>query len=417
VAVDALGNLYVADEEDNRVLKFLAPVTTGKAASLVIGQSNFSANKCNGGTVPSAANLCSPWGLALDGAGNLYVADLTNNRVLAFTKPTTNHPNAVRVFGQPGFTTSGCNQGGLSQFSLCEPTAVGVDSINRLFVADFNNSRVLRFTKPLTLPVPDVVVGQGPTGSDFTSNDCNGGGIGATTLCNPSGVAIDPNNNLYIADAVNSRILHYNADLASVTADRVFGQGGFFTTQNANLGGTTPSAATLSLPLWLAVDNKGNLYAADAGNNRVLQYEAPLGVPSPTPTPGNATVAPTGLIFGNVATGNTSAVKKATLTNNGAGTIKINAINRVVPTQRTSPRTTTASAASAAGRVARLASASRLRPRPAPPKPRSSSSTITPRMLRNRCRFTGLRRCPRRWRPPASVSAVSRWPVPARPRT
>lgn len=329
VAVDTQGNLFVADEEDNRVLKFPKPVTTGEGASLVIGQPDFSSNKCNGGSTPTAASLCSPWGLAVDGAGILYVADLTNNRVLAYTKPAANHPNAVRVFGQPAPNTFGCNEGGLSQFTLCEPTAVGVDSIGRLFVADFNNSRVLRYTKPLTLPVPDVVVGQGPTGSDFTSNNCNGGGIGAATLCDPSGVAIDTNNNLYVADAVNSRILHYNADLASVTADMVFGQGGFFTTQNANLGGTTPNAATLSLPLWLAVDNAGNLYAADAGNNRVLQYEAPRGVPSPKPTPGTATLSPPGFNFGNVATGNTSPVKKITLTNNGVGAIFINAVNRV----------------------------------------------------------------------------------------
>jgi sugar lactone lactonase YvrE len=155
VAVDAQGNLYVADNEDHRVLKFLAPVTTGKAASLVIGQPNFSANRCNGGlAAPTAASLCSPWSLALDASENLYVVDLTNNRVVAYTKPTTNHPNAVQVFGQAGFTTGTCNQPGLNKFSLCEPTAVAVDSMGRLFVADFDNSRVLRYTMPLHYPSP-----------------------------------------------------------------------------------------------------------------------------------------------------------------------------------------------------------------------------------------------------------------------
>jgi hypothetical protein len=148
-------------------------------------------------------------------------------------------------------------------------------------------------------------------------------------------VAIDANFNLYVADSANNRMLHYNANLGGVTADVVFGQDGYFITSSANLGGTAPNAATLSIPLWLAVDNPGNLYASDAGNNRVLQYEAPLGVPNPTPTPGMAILTtspptnPPNLMFGNVATGNTSPARKVTLTNTGAGTIFINAVSRV----------------------------------------------------------------------------------------
>ncbi|MGO9062976.1 MAG: choice-of-anchor D domain-containing protein [Candidatus Binataceae bacterium] len=326
VTVDAMGNLYVADEENNRVLKYAAPVTTAKAASLVIGQADFTSNKCNSGLAnPTAATLCSPWTIALDGAGNLYVADLTNNRVLEYAKPLTSHPNAAHVFGQPGFTTYHCNQGGsVNSSGLCGPTGVTVDSSGRLFIADFNNSRVLRYNGPLTSSVANLVFGQA---SNFTTSACNGGGVGAATLCNPAGVATDNGNNVYIADSGNNRILHYVA--GSVTADVVFGQGGFFITNKADLGGTTPSAATLALPLWLAVDGSDNLYASDAGNNRVLQYLAPLGGPSPTPTPGLINVSPGSLNFGNVATGNVSPVKKVTLTNTGAGSITINAVNRV----------------------------------------------------------------------------------------
>lgn len=357
VAVDAQGNLFVADQEDNRVLKFNAPVTTGKAASLVIGQSNFSSNQCNGGlAAPTAASLCSPWNLALDSSGNLYVVDLNNNRVLAYTKPTSSHPNAIEVFGQTGFTTGSCNQPGLSKFSLCEPTAVTLDSMGRLYVADFSNSRVLRYSMPLTLPVADLVFGQGATGANFSSQSCNVGGIGSTTLCSPAGVAIDTNFNLYVADSVNNRIVHYNGNPGNVTADMVFGQGGFFTTDKANLGGTAPNAATLSIPLWLAVDNAGNLYASDAGNNRVLQYEAPLGAPSPTPTPGMATLStspptnPPNIMFGNVATGNTAAARKVTLTNSGAGTIFINAVSRVGSNPTDFPQTNNCIGALAGGK-------------------------------------------------------------------
>ncbi len=329
VAVDAAGNLYVADELDNRVLKYLAPVTNGKAASLVIGQPDFTSTKCNGGAAsPTAATLCRPWTVALDGAGGLYVADLSNNRVLEYTAPSSSHPNAAHVFGQANFVSSSCNKGGTpSAASLCEPTAMALDATGRLFIADFGNSRVLRYNVPLTSQLANLVYGQGAAGNDFIDNNCNGGGIGAATLCSAAGVAVDSAGNVYIADSGNNRILHYAA--GSVSADLVFGQGGFFVTKNANLGGTTPSAATLSLPLWLAVDNAANLYAADAMNNRVLQYLAPLAAPSPTPTPAMATLSPTSVNFGNVAPGSISTTRKVTLTNNGTGSIVVNAVNRV----------------------------------------------------------------------------------------
>ena len=334
VAVDSQGNLFVADERDNRVLKFTAPVTTGKAASLVIGQSSFSANDCNKGANPSASDFCEPWSLAVDASDNLFISDTGNNRVLVFSKPAGSNPSAIEVIGQTGFTTGGCNQPGLNKFGLCEPTSAAIDPMGRLYVADFQNSRVLRYSMPLTLPVADLVYGQGATGANFSTNTCNGAAIGSTTLCNPAGVAIDSNFNLYVADTVNNRILHYNATLTGVTADLVFGQSNL-SSNKGNLGGTAPNAATLSIPLWLATDGTGNLYASDAGNNRVLQYEAPLGAPSPTPTPGTATLStspatnPPNIKFGNVADGFASTVHKVTLTNTGAGAIIVNAVSRV----------------------------------------------------------------------------------------
>jgi len=330
VAVDGLGNLYVADFRDNRVLKFAAPVVTGEPATLVIGQPNFSSQGCN--SIPGTKSLCEPTGLALDAAGDLYVADTENNRVVEYTKGFSSTPTAAHVFGQPGLGTNACNQGGsVTASTLCFPNGVAVDSTGRLYIADSANSRVLFFKTPLANPsgTANMVFGQGATGTNFTSTSCNDPKINDLTLCNPTDVTIDGGGNLYVADSMNNRIVHYNTTFPGATEDVVFGQGGYFITSAPNLGGTAPNAATLSLPLWLATDTAGNLYATDAGNNRVLQYEAPAGGPSPTPTPGMATVSPSGLLFGNIATGNTSAIKTATLTNNGAGTIIVNAINKV----------------------------------------------------------------------------------------
>jgi hypothetical protein len=333
-AVDSVGNLYVVDDSYNRVLKFLAPVNTGDAAVAVIGQPNFASRQCNGGlSTPTAKTLCNPQAVAVDALNNLWIADVDNHRVLEYPNPGNNsNPSATHVFGQPGYITKDCNHGGsITAATLCRPSGVAVDSMGRLFIADDSNNRVLRYSTPLTKSSADLVYGQGAAGNNFSAGGANAGGIGPATLSSPEDVAIDIKGNLYVADFINNRILHYAAGFGinTVSADTVFGQGGSFFSGQGNLGGSTPNAATLWGPRGLAVDKAGDLYSAELNNNRVLQYEAPFGAPSPTPTPGNATISPTGLKFGSVATGDTSAVKKATLTNTGAGTIIINAINRV----------------------------------------------------------------------------------------
>ena len=116
----------------------------------------------------------------------------------------------------------------------------------------------------------DRVFGQG---GSFTSATCNLGGISASSLCQPLDVAVDAAGNLYVADT-NSRVLEYNTPLTTGTvAGLVFGQGGSFTTNTPNNGGI--SASSLGDPTAMALDAAGNLYVADAGNNRVLEYDSP----------------------------------------------------------------------------------------------------------------------------------------------
>src|SRR5438093_608226 len=101
----------------------------------------------------------------------------------------------------------------------------------------------------------DRVFGQG---GSFTSNTCNLGGISASSLCTHAGVALDAADNLYVSDANNSRVLEYDSPLTTDTmADRVFGQGGSFTSGGCNLGNGIPgpaSASSLCTPLGVALD-------------------------------------------------------------------------------------------------------------------------------------------------------------------
>jgi sugar lactone lactonase YvrE len=260
VALDSSGNLYVADYDNNRVLFYPAGSTT---ATRVYGQGgSFTTNTANNGGI-SANSLDLPSGGALDSSGNLYVADTVNSRVLFYPAGST---TATRVYGQGGsFTTNTQNKGGISANSLYYPVAVVLDSSGNLYVADDYNDRVLFY--PAGSTTATRVYGQN---GSFTTNGQNQGGIGANSLSNPVPLALDSSGNLYVGDNGNNRVLFYPA--GSTTATRVYGQLGSFTTKTVNNGGI--SANSLYEPYAVVLDSSGNLYVADTLNNRVLFYPA-----------------------------------------------------------------------------------------------------------------------------------------------
>lgn len=286
VAIDTStspNRIYVADTFNNRVLgyKDVSALANGAAADLVIGQPDFISGTANRGMTRSADSLFDPEGVAVDGSGNLYVADSGNNRVLEYNTPFAAcgafpcvGSAAHIVFGQGGSFTSGdVNHGGLSADSLQTPSGVAVDASGNLYVADIGNHRVLEYNSPLTPDTTaDMVFGQG---GSFTSNTANLGGVSNDSLNFPTGVAVDASSNLYVADNNNNRVLEYDTPTTKdTTADKVFGQGGDFTLNTANNGGV--SANSLFLPWAVALDASGNLYVADEANNRVLEYDTPL---------------------------------------------------------------------------------------------------------------------------------------------
>jgi hypothetical protein len=121
-------------------------------ATLVLGQADFIDSACNGGAQPpGAATLCAPAGLMLDRFGNLWVADSNNDRVVKYEAPLGSGAAAAMVIGQGddgNFTTAGCDRGiapgdlfGLGADSLCAPAAVAVDANVDLYVADTGNNR------------------------------------------------------------------------------------------------------------------------------------------------------------------------------------------------------------------------------------------------------------------------------------
>lgn len=296
VAADSAGRLYVADSLNIRILRFDPPFSTNMAASAVFGQAGSftTSNQANIGA-PTADDLGNPDAVALDAADRLYCADRFLSRVTIYSTPLTSS-SANLVLGQTNLTTAGAN---LNQTGLDHCSGVAIDTAGNVYVGDEFNNRIMRYSSPTANgPAATHVLGQ----PNFTSNTANNGGISASSIKysgSSAAVAVDPTTRvLYVSDALNNRVLEFTDPANNAAAARVFGQPDF-ATATANTGGR--SAVTLQDPAGVAIDSAGNLYVSDRLNHRVLRYNAAkadlavvaLAVPSATTIGGKVTVTVT----------------------------------------------------------------------------------------------------------------------------
>ena len=271
VFVDAAGRLWVADFGNNRVLRFdgAASLANGANASAVLGQPNYTSGLAH----TTQNGMAEPSGVFVDAAGRLWVADYENSRVLRFDGAAglANGANAAVVLGQPNFTTSAA---GTTQSKMNWPYGMLMDSAGRLWVADRWNNRVLRFDGAAGLA-------NGANASAVLGQPNFSAGALHTTQAGmhwPTDVALDPAGRLYVADSLNDRILVFNgaAGLANgAKAAFVLGQVNFISNAPNN-GGFTSAAPTLFQPLGLFYDPMAKvLFAADSVNQRVVMYGKP----------------------------------------------------------------------------------------------------------------------------------------------
>lgn len=288
LCVDTNGDLWVADAFNSRVLKFINPPATDAIADLVLGQPDFVSGDPNLGRGPvdvnvaSADSLCFP-GRVLAVPGWVIVSDSGNSRVLAYPTPAANKPDATKVWGQFGsFTCRAKNNDGACQDfgpttprSLFNPIGIAVSG-NRLFVADWNNNRVVWYDGwTVADDVADGVIGQ----ADLFGSACNGMGLGAASLCQPVDVATGTGGELIVADSGNNRVLAYFPPIVSgAPASAVFGQLGDFGAISANhgLGPFSTDADGLFGPTGVAMDVARNVLVTDTLNQRVLRFDRPL---------------------------------------------------------------------------------------------------------------------------------------------
>ena len=244
VAVDASGNVYVADTSNSEIRK----ITAGAIVATFAGTAGSPGAGNGTGT---GASFDNPVGIAVDGSGNVYVADSGNDDIREIS--TAGVVITLAGTGSTGFT----NATGTSA-SFDNPTGVAVDASGNVYVADQTNDSIRKIAPG---GVVSTLAGSGSTGS------ANGTGT-AASFDNPTGLAVDAAGNVYVADQNNFEIRKITpGGVVSVLA-------GTGATGSVNATGT---AASFNHPYDVTVDARGNVYVADGGNDLIREI-TPAGV-------------------------------------------------------------------------------------------------------------------------------------------
>lgn len=243
VAVDSNGNVYVADQSNNMIRKITSTgLVTTLAGSPTAGSSDG---------IGSFASFYSPYSVAADTNGNVYVADRGNNMIRKIT-------SAGVVTTLAGSTTSGSADGVGTLASFYAPSGVAVDASGNVYVADLGNNMIRKIT---STGVVSTLAGSTTAGSS------DGAGVLASFNA-PYDVAVDVNANVYVADSNNHMIR------------KITPAGVVTTLAGSTNGGVTQNgigiAAKFYFPVGVAVDSNGNVFVGDTGNH-VLRKITPLG--------------------------------------------------------------------------------------------------------------------------------------------
>jgi serine/threonine protein kinase, bacterial len=240
VALDSSGNLYVAEYYNNDIRK----ISPAGVVTLFAGSSSGTSGNTNG--TGSGATFHNPTGVAVDSAGNVYVADESNNEIRMITPA-----GVVTTFAGSGTAGNVDGTGTAAEFN--GPEGIAIDSSGNLWVADGGNNEIRKITTPGA--VVTTWAGNG------TAGRANGNGTSATFNM-PVGVAVDSSGNLYVADFNNNEIRKID------TTDAVTLFAGSSTGASGSANGTGSAAEFLG-PFGIAIDSAGNLYVTDSGNSEI----------------------------------------------------------------------------------------------------------------------------------------------------
>ena len=239
IVVDSEGNLYAADNGNNRIRKITPDGTVTTVAGT--GAYSFADGPAD------QAQFRNPFGIALDSEDNLYVTDYVNRRIRKITPDGT----VLTVAGTGDF---GSADGPADQATFINPTDIAIDAAGNLYVADSGNNLIRKITPD---GMVSTVAGTGEAG--FADGPAD-----QAQFDNPRSIAIDVAGDIYVAD--NNRIRKITSDgmvsTIAGTGDWDFADG-------------PADQAQFSFPSALVIDPEGNLYVADSGNNRIRKITFP----------------------------------------------------------------------------------------------------------------------------------------------
>ncbi len=258
VTVDTSGNLFIADQDNHRVRK----VDTNGIITTVAG--NGTIGYSGDGGAATSASLTFPRGVSLDAAGNLFIVDSGSSVI---RKVDTN--GIITTVAGNGTTGYSGDDGAATNASLNQPDSVAVDAFGNLFIADQYNSLIRQVD---TNGLITTVAGNGTAAY-------SGDGRAATdaSLNGPSGVAVDAFGNLFIADQYNSLIrqVDTNGIITTVAGNSRTNQYGYIGGYSGDGGAATN--ASLYYPYCVVVRASGNLFISDQDNNRIREVALTTG--------------------------------------------------------------------------------------------------------------------------------------------
>jgi sugar lactone lactonase YvrE len=256
IAVDANGNLFIADQGSQRIRKVDA------VSGLITTVAGTGDPRFAGDTGPATSvRLGSPGGLAIDATGNLFVADRGNHRIRK-VDAATGVVTTIAGTGEHGLAGDG---GPAKSAKFFYPASVAIDRSGNLFIADVGNHRVRRIEAATAVITTVVGTGEGGCAGD-------GGLATAAQLWSPAGIAVSATGDLFIADKGSHQIRRVDAATGLITTVAGTGESGF-----TGDGGPATSAR-LASPAGIAVDAAANLLIADQGNNRIREVDLTTGV-------------------------------------------------------------------------------------------------------------------------------------------
>jgi sugar lactone lactonase YvrE len=255
IAVDAAGNLFITDTNNHRIRK----ITPNGTISTVVGNGRQGSGGDGGPASRAAMNY--PRGIAVDGTGNLYIADTDNHRIRKVDSSGT-----ISTLAGNGTAGSSGDGGAATDAQLAFPVGVTVDGAGDLFIADSLNNRIRKVT-------PDGIITT-VAGSGAYGFRGDGGPATSASLAYPNGVAVDAAGNLFIADTANQRIRKVTPDgvITTLSGNGTFGFAG---------DGGAPSSAQLAYPYSVVVDGNNNIFIDDTYSNRIRKIASASTAPAP----------------------------------------------------------------------------------------------------------------------------------------